>query len=570
MGTGSCFVDGEAAPARVAGEDAAVGAGDLLRGGARSDAHGGQVGGGALRRGPQLGAAPTVPLLQRHQVCILLTCPLEVLVRHLILGLMLGCVAPQETPNAQQPPPPDLALRTTSSTPGGLVRLTAVGAPTGTQVWFLASRSNTATTCPAILQGACLDLISPHVVGSARADAGGLAVLDSVLPATTPTGVSLYYQAVVLRGPQRAVVSRPQNIAVYALDLDIDVDGLSNAEEVALGTLPGLADSDGGGITDGQEARVDGTDPNDATDDLGDETACGNSADDDLDGLVDCVDPDCVGLATCVEASCDDGRDDNANGLVDCEDPGCFGSASCGEQDCTDGLDDDGDGLIDCEDDACWGVDCHDHVLSWVTQVREIRIQDGAFASAHGVSGRVWVQGPLHPQGTSCGWSTDQTPADGDRFRFHLERGCQLDSEFLPAPSTLAWSPGLGVTTSTGAVWYGEARLPSWFQPGGEARGTCPVGSPTLAFVDRDGDGYGVSGGSDLFGQPPERRWVCGPLGPDLVTAGGDCWDDDPTWTPATVQLASYTSCNSVDPDDRDGDGVEAARDLDDNDGGVR
>ena len=49
---------------------------------------------------------------------------------------------------------------------------------------------------------------------------------------------------------------------------DRDGDGLSTYEEFLLGTDPGVVDTDGGGTGDGQEVRVDGTDPLDPSDDL--------------------------------------------------------------------------------------------------------------------------------------------------------------------------------------------------------------------------------------------------------------------------------------------------------------
>ena len=55
---------------------------------------------------------------------------------------------------------------------------------------------------------------------------------------------------------------------VWAPILDADFDGLSNRQELDLGTDPNVADTDGGGRTDGEEVLVDGTDPLDPGDDL--------------------------------------------------------------------------------------------------------------------------------------------------------------------------------------------------------------------------------------------------------------------------------------------------------------
>ena len=72
---------------------------------------------------------------------------------------------------------------------------------------------------------------------------------------------------------------------------------------------------------------------------------CGNGVDDDCDGLSDCADPVCLdfacgpngkrcdgtacvcsgngGVAQTVETSCGDGADNDCDGLVDCADPDC-------------------------------------------------------------------------------------------------------------------------------------------------------------------------------------------------------------------------------------------------------
>ncbi len=83
-----------------------------------------------------------------------------------------------------------------------------------------------------------------------------------------------------------------------AAALDFDGDGLSNAEEYALGTDPRLLDSDGDGLSDFDEVNTHGTDPADAdTDDDGAadgwEIANGFDPDDASDGALD---PDEDGL----------------------------------------------------------------------------------------------------------------------------------------------------------------------------------------------------------------------------------------------------------------------------------
>jgi hypothetical protein len=83
------------------------------------------------------------------------------------------------------------------------------------------------------------------------------------------------------------------------------------------------------------------------------EFLCGDGADGDEDGMVDCADPDCDDRPPCVEGPCDNGVDDDGNGAVDCADPACADADACRERDCGDGSDDDGDGAVDCADVDC-------------------------------------------------------------------------------------------------------------------------------------------------------------------------------------------------------------------------
>ena len=90
------------------------------------------------------------------------------------------------------------------------------------------------------------------------------------------------------------------------------------------------------------------------------EISCGDLADNDCDGLVDCGDPDCFGAASCTtETHCDDGFDNDADNQVDCADPDCDTVGPCEygqEHTCDDAIDNDADGDTDCADPDCVGV----------------------------------------------------------------------------------------------------------------------------------------------------------------------------------------------------------------------
>ena len=120
------------------------------------------------------------------------------------------------------------------------------------------------------------------------------------------------------------------------------------------------------------------------------ETTCGDTRDNDCDGMADCLDSQCKdmvcglngqtckssvcicsgngGSAQAVEIQCTDGKDNDCDGLIDCADSTCEGR-SCGtgcscvaavkaEVICTGGADEDGDGLADCADSDCAGRSC--------------------------------------------------------------------------------------------------------------------------------------------------------------------------------------------------------------------
>jgi hypothetical protein len=85
---------------------------------------------------------------------------------------------------------------------------------------------------------------------------------------------------------------------------------------------------------------------------------CGNDADDNGNGLVDCVDSECWSSASCAE-SCTGGLDEDRDGLVDCADAACAADPACVERSCADAADDDADGATDCADWDCVGsADC--------------------------------------------------------------------------------------------------------------------------------------------------------------------------------------------------------------------
>lgn len=81
---------------------------------------------------------------------------------------------------------------------------------------------------------------------------------------------------------------------------------------------------------------VDGFEGNESTFDISMACAstgyedCGNSTDDDGDGLVDCDDPECWGVGACsTETDCGNDADDDLDGAIDCADSDCVADVNC-------------------------------------------------------------------------------------------------------------------------------------------------------------------------------------------------------------------------------------------------
>jgi hypothetical protein len=476
-------------------------------------------------------------------------------------------------------PSPLIAIGDTLVTEdGGYVEITNLSSRD--HVALVGSRS-IGSACPGVLQGACLTVNAPILLGGGTTDATGTARVSIDLPAVR--GVEVYLQAVVLQGSAPALYSARRRVEVVQTE-DSDADGLVDLDERRRGSDPRDSDTDGDGVQDGQEVLL-GTDPLLAMSVLVQETLCGDGVDNDGDGGADCDDLDCA----CGELFCDDGVDDDGDGLVDCEDAACAGDPACLETLCDDGVDNDGDGVADCDDEDCWSVACHDTVLSWVVSGNSFvsaapTAPPGAFVIdglRQYVGGRVYVDGPAAPARV-CDWTATRmwsTSSYDNELEVWVDPNCRLGDDFLPDPATLTltqsglrssqglryphagtayYAPYVGATV----VAYSELLGPS------TPRGTCPSGAPVLGYVDADGDGFGVSAVRDLWNQPSTLQYSCVPQ-PGLVTRGGDCDDADPAWNPVDVQLAPGRTCTDASPFDRDADGIPAFLDPDDRDGSV-
>jgi hypothetical protein len=159
------------------------------------------------------------------------------------------------------------------------------------------------------LQAAGLDVL----VGDAIGGLAGAAVADRIAAGFIP---------IPLLDPEIAAISLTEvptiGSVLFTIDTDSDDDGLTDGEELALGTDPFDSDTDDDGLSDGDEVNVHGTDPLDPdTDDDGlsdgDEVNVHGTdpldADTDDDGLVDGLEVD-LGLDPLDPDSDDDGIPD--------------------------------------------------------------------------------------------------------------------------------------------------------------------------------------------------------------------------------------------------------------------
>jgi hypothetical protein len=494
------------------------------------------------------------------------------------LALIAACDAVPDDASVRAGPPPASVTLEVGPAVGGMpspltVRVPGVGA--GYRVFV--ARADDARSGASCFEGRCFRLIDADEVSRGVTDTNGEAHLRWTPEWSGRSSGVL--QAMALGPGDGVVLSSTRSVSVPRSPDDVDADGLPGAWESDRGIDPTARDSDRGGVSDVQEALVDGTDPTDPADDLPGERLCFNDLDDDGDDLEDYEDPDCGSSLYGQEYGCDDAWDDDEDGLLDCADPDCALTTACGEAACTDGADDDADGLTDCADPDCATPACQAEVVWWIDSGEvTLRNRPGLYtqwSSPTYLYGGVWVDGPWGP--AVCRWTA--TTEDSQRLSVGVHPGCNLTAGLLPELDTLTFSTTLGLVDDQGAVFLGPFVLLSLSVHGDRWQyevpaplpplGACAGGAaPTAAFIDADGDGFGADP-VDLFGRSQAPVWVCDPTFSGVAAVAGDCNDADPTWTPTTVAVAAGATCADLRWDDEDGDGSPAATDADDRDGAI-
>jgi hypothetical protein len=128
------------------------------------------------------------------------------------------------------PPALDVPLETSRGYVGQVTSLAALVDP-GETVHFLRSTQGVGQgPCPGALGGHCLEVVSPKHMGTAVADAQGVARTSLAIPAGAPVGQSVWFEAAVVRGAGGVdSVSSPAVEVVleqppYRASIDVDAD----------------------------------------------------------------------------------------------------------------------------------------------------------------------------------------------------------------------------------------------------------------------------------------------------------------------------------------------------------
>ena len=291
---------------------------------------------------------------------------------------------------------------------------------------------------------------------------------------------------------------------------------------------------------------------------------CGNGADDDADGHVDCDDQDCHADPACGETpleDCGNGADDDGDDFTDCDDQDCWADPVCDEtppvEDCDNDLDDDEDGDLDCAD-----ADCNDDPAC----EEEPPVEDCDNDLDDDEDGDLDCADADCADDPACQVSTPELCADGvdndgDGAVDCADPGCAAERDCFD------YTGGIGAACRTDAECVG---VPSGVcrtelragMPGGYCAaacsimpGSCPVGSSCV--TDSNGAGFCAK----TCASADECR-----LGYDCTTPSGasasvctvDCWAD---WQCRDTRYCSTNShaCSAQElcltPADDDGDG---------------
>ncbi len=209
------------------------------------------------------------------------------------------------------PPAPTLTLADRPILLGVSNTLTVSGLAPGQQARLLArNAAGAGPTCFGAPQ-MCVNLQGPNTsiraLATGTANASGVATLTFVAPAAAAPGTT---KLQVLSNPGVSYgLSNVLTVRFYSPTADQDGDGLTNSAEIGLGTNPDLADTDGGGVSDGVEVNTWGTDPLNGADDPFDNDGDGFASNSDCDDANPAINPGAHEVCG--------GGDENCDGITD-------------------------------------------------------------------------------------------------------------------------------------------------------------------------------------------------------------------------------------------------------------
>jgi hypothetical protein len=317
----------------------------------------------------------------------------------------------------------------------------------------------------------------------------------------------------------------PNSNSAACLATDSDGDGLTNAQEDALGTTRGNADSDGDGANDGAEAGI-----------------AGAPVDTDGDGVIDALessgtDTDGDGVADQADAANDNPCVPNSNGAA------CLA------------FDSDGDGLTNAQEDSLGtgrntpdtdgdgandGAESGDSDGDGIPNALESSVTDtdgdGVANQADPANGN-----PCVPNGGNAACLATDSDGDG------LTNG---QEDTLGTDRSGADSDGDGISDG---VEVGNPASPT----DTDGDGIADVFEPGANATDPDSDNDGVSDGTELGGTPASPRDTDGDGTPDYLDR-----DSDGDGIPDALESGP----DAAQPIDTDGDGMPDFRDLDSDD----
>ncbi len=147
--------------------------------------------------------------------------------------LALGACTAEPNPNPlsdplTRPPPVELGLDVSALIPGETSVFEISGALPGEEVWLLRGRTEESGPCIDALDGLCLEVSRPRILGTTVADAVGSALFEVLVPETAPLGFVGLFQAVSDRPQSTPVVTREVQHADAIFDFSlIDVNTTS-------------------------------------------------------------------------------------------------------------------------------------------------------------------------------------------------------------------------------------------------------------------------------------------------------------------------------------------------------